>query len=326
MFAPIRHAARPIAVAAAALLLVSCGGSENDTPPAAPLFSTTVVVGSSVTDTGNRCGLAADPLCFPVPPYAGQSAASNGPLYDQIVAARYGGTLVAASAGGFNFGVGGARTGVIPTDTVAHAVPNMQIQTEQFLQRVGYQANPQHLYIVDGAALGNNVRRVLELIQATPALAATLPAQAAGQAASDIFNIVTRLYAAGARHIVLTNSVNLGMVPAIAGLGATAIQLGTGVSAGFNNALTTQVVPGLRAASPGLNLYYVDLGALSAEIAANPAGFGLTNIQMPCYPFFSAPAAPVCGSPATYLWWDELHPTAAVHAIAAQRVVAAIGR
>ena len=87
MFAPIRHAARPIAVAAAALLLVSCGGSENDTPPAAPLFSTTVVVGSSVTDTGNRCGLAADPLCFPVPPYAGQSAASNGPLYDQIVAA-----------------------------------------------------------------------------------------------------------------------------------------------------------------------------------------------------------------------------------------------
>lgn len=326
MIALRRKAALMLAGFAASLLLVSCGGSSNDTPAAVPLFSTTVVVGSSVTDTGNRCGLSADPLCFPVPPYAGKSTASNGPLYDQIVAARYGGTLVASSAGGFNYGYGGARTGVIPTDTVTHAVPNMQIQTEQFLQRVGYQANPQYLYIVDGAALGNNVRRVLELIQANPALASTLPTQAVGQAATDIFNIVLRLYAAGARHVVLTNSINLGMLPGIAGAGASAVQLATGMSAGFNGALATQVVPGVKASAPGLNIYYVDLGGLSSEIAANPAAFGITNIQMPCYPFFSVPSAPVCANPGAYLWWDELHPTATVHAVAAQRVVAAIGR
>ncbi|MGZ8273658.1 MAG: SGNH/GDSL hydrolase family protein [Burkholderiaceae bacterium] len=317
--------ARVLAAAAVSLLLISCGGSD-DSPAPLPLFQTTVVVGSSVVDTGNRCGLAADPLCFPTPAYAGTSTASNGPLYVQTVAARYGIPLAASSAGGFNFGIGGATTGVIPTDTVAQKIPNMQLQTEQFLQRVGFQANPQHLYIVDGAALGNNVRRVLTLVQANPALAATLPTQAVTQAATDIFNVVARLYAAGARHVVVTNSVNLGLVPAIAGSGASAIQLGTAMAAGFNGALATQVVPGLRAASPGLNLYYVDLGALSAEIAAAPANFGLTNIQAPCYPFFSAPAAPVCATPNTYLWWDELHPTAAVHAIAADRVVAAIGR
>lgn len=326
MFSLTRNAARLLAASAAALLLASCGGSDNDTPEPVPLFSTTVVVGSSVTDTGNRCGLAADPLCFPVPPYAGQSAASNGALYAQIVAARYGGTLRASSASGTNFSVGGATTGPIPTDTTPQAVPSMLAQTEQFLQRVGFQANPQHLYIVDGAALGNNVRRVLAMIQANPALAATLPTQAVTQAATDVFNIVTRLYAAGARHVVVTNSINLALVPGIAGAGASAIQLATGMSAGYNGALATQVIPGLRAASPGLNLYFVDLGTLSAEIAANPAGFGLTNVQMPCYPFFSAPAAPVCASPNTYLWWDELHPTAAVHAIAAERVIAAIGR
>lgn len=323
-----RNAARLFAVAAAALLLVSCGGSENDTPAPAPLFSTVVVFGSSVTDTGNRCGLPndPDPVCFPVPPYAGKSTAANGQLYDQILAARYGAPLVASRSGGFNYAYNGGRTGVIPTDTVTHAVPNLQIQTEQFLQRVNYQANPQYLYIVDGAAFANNVRRTLELIQATPTLAATLPTQVVTQGATDYFNVVARLYAAGARHVVLTNVINLAYVPGIAAGGASAQQLATAMAAGFNGALAAQVLPGLRAASPGMNIYYVDLNALTNEIVANPASFGFTNIQMPCYPFFSAPSAPVCGTPGTYLWWDELHPSAATHAVIAQRAVAAIGR
>ena len=140
------------------------------------------------------------------------------------------------------------------------------------------------------------------------------------------FYIVARLYAAGARHIVLTNTINLGLVPAIAANGAQAIQLATGMSLGFNQALATQVVPGLRAGSPGLSLYLVDLGTLSAEIVGNPGAFGLTNVTAPCYPFFSAPAAPICATPSQFLWWDELHPTTAVHEIAAQRVIATIGR
>lgn len=329
MSAMNRNAARLFAAAAAALLLVSCGGSENDTPAPAPLFSTVVVVGSSLADTGNRCGLPndPDPVCFPVPPFAGTSTGGNGQLFDQILAARYGSPLVASRAGGYNYSYGGARTGVIPTDTVTHAVPNLLIQTEQFLARVSYQANPQYLYIVDvGGAFANNVRRTLELIQANPTLAATMPTQAVTQAASDILTVVTRLYAAGARHVVMTNEINLAYVPAIAAGGASAQQLAGAMAAGFNGALAGQVVPGLKAGSPGMNIYYVDINALMNEIVANPASFGFTNIQMPCYPFFSAPSAPVCSSPGTYLWWDELHPSAATHAAIAQRAVAAIGR
>jgi len=328
MLALNRRAASLFAIAASALLLVSCGGSSNDTPTPVPLFSTTVVVGSSVTDTGNRCGLPndRDPLCFPVPPYASTGTASNGPLYNQILAARYGSPMVASRAGGFNYAYNGAETGVIPTDTVPDNVPNMQMQTEQFLARVGYQANPQYLYIVDGGSFGNNVRRVLELVSANPALAATLPAQATSQAAADLYSVVVRLYSAGARHILLTNVNNLATVPGIAGFGPLAIQLASGMSAGFNGAMAAQVVPGLRAASPGLNLYYLDLNQLVVEISANPASFGFTNLQLPCYPFFSAPSAPVCATPNSYLWWDELHPSAAMHSAIAQRAVAVIGR
>ena len=234
--------------------------------------------------------------------------------------------MVASRAGGFNFGYNGAETGVIPTDTVPDNVPNLQMQTEQFLVRVEYRANPQFLYIVDGGAFGNNVRRVLELLSANPSLAATLPAQATQQAAADMYGVVSRLYAAGARHILLTNANNVATVPGIGGLGPVAIQVATAMSAGFNGAMSTQVVPGLRAASPGLNLYYVDLNQLMNEISANPATFGFTNVRLPCYPFFSAPNAPVCATPNSYLWWDELHPTATMHGIIAQRAAALIGR
>ena len=316
--------ARMLSAVTTALLLVSCGGSD-DPPPPPPLFSTMVVVGASGTDTGNRCGLAANPLCFPTPAYAGPSTAANGPLFNQVVAARYGSALSPSSAGGFNFAIGGATTGVIPTDAVPQNIPNLQIQLEQYLQRVGFQANPQHLFIVDGSAFGNNIRRVLELVGANPALAATLPTPTVQQGATDIFNVVTRLYAAGARHIVLVNSSNLGLHPAVAVRGASAVQLATGMSNGFNGALATQVVPGLRSASPGLNLIYVDFGALSNELVANPAAFGIANTMAPCYPFFSNPAAPICASPSQFMFWDELHPSAAVHAIAGQRAIAMIG-
>jgi outer membrane lipase/esterase len=326
MFDFSRQAARYLAAIAAAIVLVSCGGSDNDTPAAPPLFQTTVVVGASGTDIGNRCGVAANPLCFPAPPYAGPSTAANGALFVQTVAARYGMTLVASSAGGFNYAIGGATTGVIPTDTTPQTISNMQIQLEQYLQRVGFQVNPQFLLVVDGSAFGNNIRRVLELVSANPALAATLPTSAVTQAATDIFNLVTRLYAAGARHILLVNSSNLGLHPAVVGLGAQAVQLATGMSAGYNNALAASVVPNLRANSPGLNIYYVDFGALSNAIATTPANYGITNATAPCYAFFTSPASPICATPAQYMFWDELHPSAAVHALAAQESITAIGR
>jgi outer membrane lipase/esterase len=325
MFDFSRHAARFFAAVAATLFLVSCGGSSNDTPAPPPFASVVAVLGASGADIGNRCG-SADPLCFPVPPYAGTSTAANGKLYPQLVAERYGAMLVTSSLGGTNFAIGGATTGVIPTDTVAQKLPNMQLQMEQFLQRSGFVVNPQTLVIVDGTAFGNNVRRVLELLSANPAAAATLPTAAVTQAATDLGQILNRLYTAGVRNVLLANATNMGLHPAVAALGANAIALATGMSNGYNGAIAAQVLPSVRAVSPGMNIYLVDFGSLSNEMRANPASFGLTNATAPCYPFFSAPAAPVCTTPGTYMFWDELHPSAAVHSVGAQRAIAAIGR
>jgi outer membrane lipase/esterase len=321
--------ARFSAIALAAFLAVSCGSEDADTPAK---FSTVVVLGSSVADTGNRCGLPndPDPVCFPVPPYKGSSTAINasstsnpsGLLYPQLIAARYGATLVASRAGGLNFAYGGARTGVIPTDTVTHAVPNLQLQLDQAIQRVNTQFIGQTLFVVDGIAFANNIRRALELAAANPTATSSIIQGTIVQGATDVGTVLTRLYSLGARHVVLTNVADVGTVPMIQAFGAQAIGAATLMSTNFNGALQAQVLPAVRAASPGLNIYVVDVGQLGGQVIGNPGSFGFTNITTPCYPFFSVPSAPVCATPDQNLWWDELHPSAAFHALIAQRAAA----
>jgi outer membrane lipase/esterase len=327
MFEFLRARRRALAVAAASaatVFLVSCSGSDGDVPP---LFSSAVTVGASGADTGNRCGVAADPLCFPVPPYAGKSTAANGKLYPELVAAKYGAPLVSSAVGGTNYAVGGARTGTIPGDTVPATIVNLQVQLEQYLAKQGFRIDPSTLVIVDGSAFGNNIRRALELLRAIPpANQQAFVTGVVSQAAADIYSVVLRAYSAGARHVLLTNSSDLGLHPVVRALGAQAAGTATAMAMGFNGALASQVVPQLRATLSGLELYTVDFGKISQDVNANPQAFGFANAVAPCYPFFSAPTAPACASPDLYVWWDELHPTSAVHSLLAQRAIAAIGK
>ena len=50
----------------------------------------------------------------------------------------------------------------------------------------------------------------------------------------------------------------------------------------FNGALAQQVAA-LRAASPGLNLYLLDVGGIHGGNSANPAAFGFTNVTDACF-------------------------------------------
>ena len=189
-FLRARRRALVLAAASAAVaVLASCSGGDADKPA---LFSTVVVVGASGADVGNRCEVFGD-LCFPAPPYGAPSIAANGKLYTQLVAERYGAPDASSSRGGTNFAVGGARTGVIPGDTVPATYPSIQVQLEQYLQRFGYQINGQALFILDGTAFGNNIRRALELLPAIPpANQSAFVTGVVSQGAADIYSAVLR--------------------------------------------------------------------------------------------------------------------------------------
>jgi phospholipase/lecithinase/hemolysin len=313
MFDSIQRTARWYAAAAATLLLISCGGSSNDTPDAPPLFSKVYVLGTSTTDNGgNGCAAAPADYCPPSPPYAAPRL-SNGLLFNELLAARYGASMTASRVGGTNFAYSGARTGPIAGTT--QKVPNLVAQLDQYLASVNYQSNPQYLYIVDGVAFGNDVSDALALSATNP----NAPTQVVVGGVTNVAGIITRLYASGARHILVVNSTDVGKTPKARAAGAVASAGATQMSLQFNGALAQQVAA-LRATSPGLNLYLLDLGAFTAEAQANPAAFGYTNVTDSCFNDLLATPT-LCSSPGTYFYWDSFHGTATTNNLVYQRAV-----
>jgi outer membrane lipase/esterase len=333
MFDFSRNAARYFAAAAATLFLISCGGSD-DTPAPPPFGSTTLILGSSLSDTGNQCQ-AKPSECLPTPP-AYQQLDSNGPIWVTTVAARYGASAVNSLRGGTNFAYADARTGTVPsfgtTAPTPPIAPSLLEQTETMLARNGFNINPQFLVILEaGGAFSNNAEAALGLVLANPASATTIVGNTVTAALTDVVGILNRLYAAGARNVVLVNSPNLGAIPASTLSGNPLITtLLTQMAGGFNANLATQV-NNVKAVSPGLNVYLVDAFVLQSQVQANPAAFGFANATQPCFVQATATTPQILCStdPAvqnTFFFWDTKHPTYATGQLVAQRAIAAIGR
>lgn len=328
-----RRAASALIALASSIILVACGGSD-DPPPPPPFGATTYVIGSSLSDNGNQCQ-ARPSECLPTPPAYNQLD-SNGPLWVTTVAARYGAAVNPSLTGGTNFAYADARTGVVPNDGTnappPAIAPSLVQQSETMLSRIGFNINPQNLVIVDaGGAFGNTSLAALELVTANPANATSIVTATVTASVTDVVGILTRFYAAGARHIVLLNSPNLGATPgAIAQNNPLVTTLLTQMSGGFNANIATQV-NNLRAASPGLNIYLIDAFALQSEVAANPSAFGFANVTQPCFVQATATMPQILCStdPAvqnTFFFWDLQHPTYATGQLVAQRTIQAIGR
>ncbi len=203
---------------------------------------------------------------------------SNGPLWVTTVAARYGAAVNPSLQGRHQLRVcrrayrrcaerrnHGATAGHRPEPGAADGDPA--------LRAVGFAVNPQNLVIVDaGGAFGNNVKAALALVLANPANATTIVTATVTAAVTDVVGILTRLYAAGARNILLLNSPNLGATPAaIATEQSAGATLLTQMSGGFNANIATQV-NNLRAVSPGLNIYLIDAFALQSQVAGESSG------------------------------------------------------
>lgn len=325
-----RHAARVLAALAAAAFLVSCGGSDDDPPPQPSLFQTTVVFGSSLSDTGNVCPTSTTAGCPPVPPYA-SGRFSNGSLWIELLAARYSASVTPSTAGGNNFAYAGARTGVVPgAGTVpgtTATVPSLVAQLDQYFARAGFVSSTQTLFVVEAATVGNNISDALTLSAANPSQATAISTSVLTQAVTDVVTVINRLYSSGARNIAVLNSTDIGRTPRVQAINVAspgAAAAATQLSNQFNGALAQQVAQ-IRAASPGLNIYLIDFGALTNEIAAAPASFGFDNVTAPCFNSLVMPPT-LCATPNTYAYWDPFHPTAAFGVVLSGRAAATIGR
>lgn len=283
-------------------------------PAQAGPFSGLFVFGDSLSDDGNNAvaaGLYAPGQVVtgntyvPSATYAPARTYSNGPVWANYFASMLGLPLAPSVLGGTDFAFGGATTGT-PGAGPGGFPFSLLAQVGSYLGAPGSVASPDALYVIAGG--GNNARAALDAIGAAPANASALIATAAAGFASDVGTMVDALQAAGAQHILVWNTPNVGLAPAVAAAGASAVATGTFLAGAMNAALA-----GRLAGEVGVTTF--DLFGFGSSIAANPAAFGFTDVANAC----GAVAGADCSR---YAYWDGIHPTTAAHAALASAVYA----
>ena len=178
-------------------------------------------------------------------------------------------------------------------------------------------AAPGALYVIEMG--GNDVRDALVAYR-TGGHTAVL-----GQAIAAIAQNIQRLRAAGATEFLVWSAPNPALTPAIRTLDQISpgtAQLATGLTQAFNAGLGQTLAQ--LAAGGAIHIAVLDAYQLLNELSAQPQLFGLTEVAAPCLTPNIAPFA--CGEPDTFLFWDGIHPTTAVHGIIAQRVRTVLGQ
>lgn len=312
---------RGAALCAFALLLAPVGAAAQ------PPYEGIVVFGTSLSDSGNAFALRGgvsvppdydlNPLLIPSAPYAqGGHHYTNGATWIELFARSRGlaGSVQPAFRGdtprATNFAVGAARS----YDDGSNV--NLGDQVDAFLAANGGVASSEALYVIEMG--GNDVRDAMVAYPTGHGLVIQ-------NALTAIAVNLQRLYTAGARKFLIWTVPNPALTPALRRLNAMTpgtAQLAAGLTLNFN-ALLSGVLAQLSAA-PGISIARLDAFGLLNELSAAPALFGLTDVTTACLTPNQQPFA--CANPDAFLFWDGLHPTAAVHGIIAQRAAAALGQ
>ena len=320
-----------------ASLLVGVVVYSATTCAAQGLYDRIVVFGASYSDSGNAFALLSDPQthgfdedCLittqSVPPYdalddlvipesayaRGGHHFTNGATWVELLARRQGlsGSTRPALANendhATNYAVGGARVLDYPCRF------NLSAQLATYLADHG-QASATTLFIFDIG--GNDLRDVIAQETDPSEIPLVL---------GNIAGAIQALYLQGARNFLLVNVGGLGSIPSMRaldrifpGIAQAADQLALGFNLGL--AQVRDLANGL----PDADVRILDMYGLLATILAAPESYGLTDVSNPCV----SPDVPpyVCKKPDTYLFWDGVHVTRAVHRIIAMEAEKVLG-
>jgi outer membrane lipase/esterase len=262
---------------------------------ATPTFTHLYIFGDSYCDVGNV--FTATGGAEPAAPYY-NGRFSNGPIWVDHVAGYLGiGPLKASLAGGTDFAFGGAEV-TAPVTTAQGTIPSVPQQVALYLQSTGNKADPKALYIIEGG--GNDILNA----------ASSSPQQLGFQIALGISESELLLRRAGARHFLIPNLFNVGVLPAAARNSAFA----TAATNATNNSLN--VLLALEDALEGVHILRLDVFSLESAVVTDPSHFGFTNITDPCFSIPSTlnPTPSICADPDHTFFWDAEHPTVFGHA------------
>lgn len=268
---------------------------------ASPAFTHLYIFGDSYCDVGNI--YLATGGAEPAAPYY-QGRFSNGPIWLDHVDGYLGlAPLKPSLAGGTDFAFGGAEV-TAPVTTAAGMIPSVPQQVELYLESAGGKADPNALYILEGG--GNDILDA----------ASGSPEQLGFEIAAGIAESELLLRRAGARHFLIPDLFDVGLLPAAAGNAAFASAASNAVNKSLDQLLA------LESLLEDVHIVRLKVFSLQSAITTDPTHFGFTNLTTPCtaIPSASNPVPPVCADPDHTFFWDVFHPTEFGHAFFAVTV------
>jgi phospholipase/lecithinase/hemolysin len=253
---------------------------------AVPAYDALYVFGDSYCDVGNI--FAATGGAEPAAPYY-NGRFSNGPIWLDHVAGFLHVPFTASILGGTDYAFGGAWV-TEPQSIPGGTIPSVPEQVEMYLAAHGGKADPNALYILEGG--GNDI---LGTTSGDP--------DALGHAiAMGITDSERMLRQAGARHFVIPDLFNVGLLPAAEGNTAFATAASEATNAWVDRLLENEEF------FQDIHILRMDVFSLLNAIETDPTHFGFTDVTDPCL------TTAVCADPDHTFFWDTHHPTEFGHA------------
>jgi phospholipase/lecithinase/hemolysin len=288
---------------------------QNEVAAGPAGYTAVYAFGDSLSDAGNVSYLSLDQL--PVSSIYSDGRFSNGNVWVQDLAQNLGLPPVKPSLeGGSDYAYGGAHTGA----TAVHAAnpTDLASQLGQFVMNVP-NPSPDALYTVWA---GSNDLLGIANSTLTPAQQQA----AVHQAVVNEVNFINGLVAHGARNLAVMGVPDLGKTPYQAEKPLTAAT--SSVLAQQYNAELGAAVQQI-VASGAVSADVIDTYALLGAATANPAAYGFTNVTQPVWSgdltdANSGTLAATGAAQGGYLYFDDLHPTAATHSLLASAVTGAV--
>jgi phospholipase/lecithinase/hemolysin len=253
---------------------------------AVPAYDALYVFGDSYCDVGNI--FAATGGAEPAAPYY-NGRFSNGPIWLDHVAGFLHVPFTASELGGTDYAFGGAWV-TEPQSIPGGTIPDVPEQVEMYLAAHGGKADPNALYILEGG--GNDI---LGTTSGDP--------DALGHAiAMGITDSERMLRQAGARHFVIPDLFNVGLLPAAEGNTAFATAASEATNAWVDRLLENEEF------FRDIHITRLDVFSLLNAIETDPTHFGFTDVTDPCL------TTVVCADPDHTFFWDTHHPTEFGHA------------
>ncbi len=294
-----------------AALLTSCALAGLPVAARADIYPAIYVFGDSLSDAGNDWlgTLGAEPKS---PPYY-KGHFSNGLTWveDLAVALKLG-TLKPSLADGNDFAFGGAESGQTMVHALSTTPPDLPFQIAEFKAQVSQPAKGA-LYVL---WIGSN--DLFDVLGHTPALTEVQVDKTLSEIVANEIAAIRALRAFGAKNLLVLTAPDLGHVPGVASEGSAAAAAGSALAAAFDAALTTAVQA--EATKLGIKLTLVDAYTTMDMFIADPTDYGFTDVTDPCWTgTYTGTGGTLCSTLRSvqnqHLFWDQVHPTAAAHAL-----------